>query len=273
MLRCLFGRLFHPWQSMENLVSIITPTYNCGRYIGAAIDSVLAQTHKDWEMLIVDDCSTDNTSSVVSAYHDPRIRYIRSNERMGAAMTRNAALRMAHGRWIAFLDSDDLWHPEKLERQIRFMEDNGYAFTYHAYREIDEESQPLGVTVSGIRHVSRLAMRCCCWPGCLTVMYDANVIGVVQIANMKKNNDFAIWLRVSQKADCHLLPQVLASYRRRTGSITPESTWVKIKWHYLLFRQSEGCSHIAAGFWTIMNILGNSMKKIFFRQKKRRSAT
>ena len=111
------------------LVSIIMPAYNCGRFIKESIDSVLAQTYTNWELLIVDDCSTDNTKAIVSTYDDKRIRYMRNPQNMGAALTRNKALREAKGRYIAFLDADDMWLPEKLERQIAFMQDNGFYFT------------------------------------------------------------------------------------------------------------------------------------------------
>ena len=112
-----------------DLVSIIMPAYNCGRFIRESIGSVLAQTYTNWELLIVDDCSTDDTETIVRAFKDPRMHYMRNEQNMGAALTRNRALREAKGRYIAFLDADDLWLPEKLEKQTAFMETNGYAFT------------------------------------------------------------------------------------------------------------------------------------------------
>lgn len=244
------------------LVSVIMPTYNCGRFIEESIRSVCSQTYKNWELLIVDDGSTDNTLDIVNTLNDPRIHYNRNEKHMGAAVARNQALREAQGRYIAFLDADDVWASEKLERQIAFMQHNGYAFTYHDYTEIDEDSKPLGVYVSGKKHVRSIDMKCCCWPGCLTVMYDANVIGQIQIQNIRKNNDSAMWLQAIQKADCYLLPENLALYRRRTGSITPDSIWKKIKWHYILFRQGAQMNPIASAFWMSMNIIGNSYKKI-----------
>ena len=244
------------------LVSIIMPAYNCGRFIKESIDSVLDQTYDTWELLIVDDCSTDNTKAIVSTYDDKRIRYMRNPQNMGAALTRNKALREAKGRYIAFLDADDMWLPNKLEKQLAFMQDKGYAFTYHNYIEINEESRPFGVLVSGKKHVRPFDMYSCCWPGCLSVVYDSERIGIIQIPDIRKNNDSAIWLQVIKKADCYLLPEVLAKYRRRTGSITPTSVWRKIGWHYILFRQGAGMNPIAAAFWMCINILGNSYKKI-----------
>ena len=119
---------------MNDLVSIIMPSYNTGAYIGNTIDSVLSQTHTDWELIIVDDCSCDNTDAVVASYHDTRIRYLKNEKNSGAAVSRNRALREAKGKYIAFLDSDDLWEPNKLETQLAYMKEKGYAFTYTDYR-------------------------------------------------------------------------------------------------------------------------------------------
>lgn len=248
------------------LVSIVTPTYNCARFISHTIESVLAQTYTNWEMLIVDDCSSDNTSEIVKTYaeKDLRIKYVCLEQNSGAAAARNKALHLAKGQWMAFLDSDDLWLPTKLERQLKFMLKNNYAFTYHEYSEISEEGTALNVTVSGKKHVGRLGMYSCCWPGCLSVIYQRERIGLIQIENIKKNNDTALWLKVIKKADCHLLKENLAYYRRRKGSITPPDIKTRIKWHYTLFREAEKMSPPASAFWMIMNVLGNSYKKLFF---------
>lgn len=250
-------------------VSIITPTYNCARFITETIKSVQAQTFTDWEMIISDDCSTDGTYKVVEPYlqSDNRIKYICNEKNSGAAITRNNALKVAKGRWIAFLDSDDLWMPEKLEHQIQFMKSNGYAFSYHDYVEISEDGRELGVYVSGKKRVSKFDMFACCWPGCLAVMYDANRIGVVQVNDVKKNNDTAMWLKVIQKSDCFLLNENLAKYRRRKGSITPPSIKDRILWHYRLFRDAEEMNPLFAAFWMCMNIVGNLCKKMFFVSK------
>lgn len=250
----------------SNLVSIITPTFNCGRFIAETIRSVQAQTYTEWEMIIVDDCSTDNTLQTLQPFMDadPRIRYYCNDRNSGAAISRNKALREARGRWIAFLDSDDLWQPTKLERQLAFMQQNNYAFTYHEYDEIDESSNPLGVHVGGKRRVSKFDMFACCWPGCLAVMYDRERIGLIQIEDVKKNNDTALWLEVVKKEPCYLLPENLALYRRRKGSITPVGIWGKIKAHYPLFHIAQHMSSPVAWFWTFMNVPGNLCKKIFY---------
>lgn len=248
------------------LVSIITPNYNCGRFIAQTVESVLAQTYPHWELLIQDDCSTDDSVAVAERYaaRDPRIKIEVNPRNCGAALTRNRALARARGRWIAFLDSDDLWMPRKLELQIAFMVRNGYAFTYHEYVEIDEADNELGVYVSGKKRVGRFGMYSCCWPGCLTVMYDAAKIGLLQIRDVKKNNDSAMWLKVIRKSDCFLLKENLACYRRRRGSITPPGIVARILWHYPLFREAEQMNPFRATFWMLVNVPGNLCKKLFY---------
>lgn len=251
----------------KDLVSIITPTYNCARYIGDSIRSVQAQTYRQWEMIIVDDCSTDNTQEVLKPFlaEDPRIIYMCNEKNSGAAVSRNRVLQQAKGRWIAFLDSDDLWHPTKLERQIQFMQENGYHFSYHNYSEIDEDSRETGVVVSGPKHIGHQGMLNFCWPGCLTVMYDADYIGLIQIADIKKNNDYAMWLKVSRKTTCHLLNETLAQYRRgRSGSISTHSYTTLIKWHYRLFKEAEGMNCFNASAMTIRNLFFGAIKKLVY---------
>lgn len=189
----------------DGLVSIIMPSYNTGNYIAESIQSVLNQTYENWELIIVDDCSTDNTDEIVASFKDERIKYFKNETNSGAALTRNRALREAQGEWIAFLDSDDLWMPEKLERQIKFMEKNGYVFSYHEYEKIDEKSEPLNVYVTGPDVVTKRKMYNYGYPGCLTFMYNTEAMGLIQINDIKKNNDYAILLQLCKKAGCYLL--------------------------------------------------------------------
>lgn len=248
---------------MGNSVSIIMPSYNTGRFISETIESVLAQSYSDWELIIVDDCSNDNTDDVVSQYlTDKRIRYIKNETNSGAAVSRNRALREAKGKWIAFLDSDDLWEPDKLETQIVFMEKNDYHFSYTNYIEIDEESSPNGKSVTGPKRISRHGMYNYCWMGCLTVMYDAEVVGLIQIEDIKKNNDYAIWLKVCKKANCYLLNENLARYRKRNGSISNHGYIKLIKWHYKLFREAEKNNPISSVVLTVRNLLFGVIKKV-----------
>ena len=248
---------------MDDLVSIIMPSYNTDKFIIETIKSVLAQTYTEWELLIVDDCSTDKTDEIVRSFlSDKRIKYFKNEKNSGAAASRNKALREAKGKWIAFLDSDDLWMPEKLEKQIRFMKNNGYYFSYTNYAEIDVEGKRNGITVTGPRKITKTGFYNYCWPGCLTVMYDRNAVGLVQIADIKKNNDYAMWLKVCQKADCYLLDEDLALYRRgRVGSVSTHSIKTMIGWHYKLYREAEGQNVIEAFISTIRNMVFGYYKK------------
>ena len=284
---------------MSSLVSIIMPSYNTAPYIAESIRSVIAQTYTDWELIIVDDASTDSTDDVVGKFTElaevntkdlsSKIHYLKNDRNRGAAYSRNRALREAKGRWIAFLDSDDLWATGKLEKQIAFMEKNGYAFSYTRYGEMDENGTPTGTIVSGPKRITKTGMYNYCWPGCLTVMYDREVVGDIQIAEIQKNNDYAMWLKICRKADCYLLDENLARYRKRTGSIThsqshpgaegdrihkapelAEGTKSKnlsrhlslIKWHYKLYREAEGMNPVASLFNTGRNLFFGVWKKM-----------
>lgn len=249
------------------LVSIITPTYNCGRFIAKTIECVLAQNYPHWEMLIIDDCSTDDTSEIVSQYNDPRIKYHCLERNSGAAIARNTALRIAQGQWIAFLDSDDLWSPDKLKLQLKFMVDNKYSFSYHKYSEIDDDGHPLNRIVTGPKNISHIGMLAYCWPGCLTVMYNRSVIGDLQIPDIKKNNDYAMWLLVSRKSSCHLLDETLAMYRKRIGSISNHSYMSLIKWHFRLFRLVNNSNPVMSSLYTVNNLFWGVFKKIFYVKK------
>jgi len=253
---------------MKDLVSIIMPSYNTARFIGETINSVLSQTYTNWELIIVDDCSTDNTDEVVGSFlSDERIRYLKNEKNSGAAVSRNYALREAKGKWIAFLDSDDIWLPEKLEKQIGFMTDNGYKFSYTNYEEIDENSVPLKRWVTGPKKIGKTGMYNYCWPGCLTVMYDYDTVGLVQIADIKKNNDYAMWLKVCKKAKCYLLNEKLSRYRRRSGSISNHGYTKLIKWHYKLYREAEGMNPVASAFFTVRNLFFGVWKKVAYVKK------
>lgn len=246
------------------LVSIITPSWNCGRFVEETLKSIQAQTYQNWEVLFQDDCSTDDTKEIVAkiAAEDSRIKYECNQKNSGAAITRNNALRRAKGRWIAFLDSDDLWTANKLEKQLEFMVNNGYHFSYTNYCEINEQSDDMGKLITGPKHVTKLGMYAFCWPGCLTVMYNREHVGLIQIADIKKNNDYAMWLKVCHKADCYLLDEYLAKYRRgRTGSISTHGYSTLIKWHYKLFRDAEDMNPVSAFVNTCVNLACGLYKK------------
>lgn len=257
---------------MYGKVSVIMPNYNCGKYLEETVNSVINQTYRNWELLIVDDCSTDNSVEVIKNLQskDDRIKLFINEKNSGAAASRNRAMREASGKWIAFLDSDDLWTPDKLEKQLSFMTEGGYKFSYTAYRQIDENSEPLNVLVTGPKKLTKRKMFKYCYPGCLTVMYDSTETGVVQIPDCIANgeNDYAIWLKVVKKYDCMYLSEILAEYRVRQSSLSHRSSKFKlIKNHYRLFKFSEERSAAGAFFCTIRNLFYGFWKKVVYVNK------
>ena len=228
---------------VEGLVSIIMPSWNTARFIAESIQCVIDQTYRNWELIIVDDCSTDNTDEVVKPFLvDKRVKYLHNEKNSGAALTRNKAMREAKGEWIAFLDSDDLWDPRKLEKQICFMKQWGYVLSYTEYEKIDEEDKPLNIYVSGPNVVNRRKMYNYDYIGQLTMMYSAKHFGLIQIKDIKKNNDYAIRLqlyRKDPKTEAHLLRENLAKYRVRKKSISHDKISKKLKSHYDLFHMCD----------------------------------
>ncbi len=251
---------------MNDLVSIITPSYNTAKYITDTIDSVLKQTYENWEMIIVDDCSTDNTDDVVQAYlTDTRIRYLKNEKNSGAAISRNYALREAKGKWIAFLDSDDTWAPEKLEKQIAFMKQNDYKFTCTDYRIcLNGEWMPYINTAPNITTKRKLYNYC--YFSTITVMYDREYVGLVQIADLKKNNDYAMWFQIIEKSPCYRLPECLSYYIKHDDSISGGSKWKLIKHHYILYRKGLRKGKFTAVVLTINNLFWGVIKKIKYKE-------
>lgn len=251
---------------IDGLVSIIMPSWNTGQFIAESIYSVIKQTYKNWELLIVDDYSTDNTDDVVASFQDERIKYFKNKKNKGAALTRNRAIREAQGEWIAFLDSDDLWVPTKLEHQINFMKKYNFIFSYHEYVKIDENSKPLNIYVSGPKVVTKKKMYNYGYPGCLTFMYNAKAIGLIQIKDIKKNNDYAILLKLCKKANCYLLKENLAQYRIRKKSISHDKLIKKLKSHYDLFHLCDEQIAPVALWYTCWNIFYSILKKFFYEK-------
>ena len=251
---------------MRNLVSIIMPSYNTANYISESINSVINQTYKNWELIIVDDCSTDNTDEIVNKFlKDGRIKYLKNEKNSGAAISRNKALREAKGRWIAFLDSDDLWVPEKLEKQINFMEKNGYFFTYTDYRT-NLNGKWLPYINTGPNTVNKTKIYNYCYFSTITVMYDQIKIGLIQIEDLKKHNDYAMWLKIIEKANCYRLPECLSYYIKHENSISSGSKLKLIKHHYILFRKGLKKGKILSGVFTIRNLFFGIIKKIKYRK-------
>lgn len=257
---------------VDGLVSIIMPSWNTAKFIVESIQCVIDQTYKNWELLIVDDCSTDNTDEVVKPFlGDKRIKYFKNEENLGAALTRNRAMREAHGEWIAFLDSDDLWMPGKLERQITFMRENSYTLSFTEYEKIDENSKPLNVYVSGPEKVNKHEIYNYDYIGQLTMMYSAKEFGLIQIKDIKKNNDYAIRLQLYKKSGtcAYLLKEDLAKYRVRKVSISHDKFRRKFKSHYDLFHICDEKPVVVAMWFACWNMVFGLMKKRNYENREK----
>lgn len=239
---------------MEELVSIVMPTYNCANFIEESIKSVLAQHHKNWELLIVDDCSTDNTKAVLAPYlaKYPNIRYTCLKKNSGPAVARSEALKQAKGDYVAFLDSDDLWTPNKLALQIDFMKQNKVFFSATGYELMSEDGRSRGVALIPPQKTNYDKMlRLSCPVGNLTVMYDRRVIGDQQVPSIKKRNDFALWLQTLHKTDaCYGMPDVLAKYRIRTSSIS-RNKLALLPYHWHLYHHIEKLGIIKSSWYIL----------------------
>jgi glycosyltransferase involved in cell wall biosynthesis len=231
-------------------VSIITPSHNCSAFISETIQSVLNQSFSDWEMIIVDDCSTDNSVEVIQSFVelDSRIKLIQLSENSGAAVARNRAIEAAQGRYIAFLDSDDLWLPYKLEKQLAFMQSNDYPFSYAAYDKIDENGQVFG-HIGVPEKVCYSDLLKMCSIGCLTAMYDTAYFGKVYMPLIRKRQDLGLWLRLLKRTDyAYGLNETLAQYRVRTDSISAnKANAAKFTWR--LYRDVEGLNLFKASYY------------------------
>lgn len=252
---------------MNDLVSIIMPNYNCEKYVAETIKSVLAQTYTNWELIFVDDCSTDNSIEVVRSFQDERIRILKNEKNSGAAVSRNYALREAKGEWIAFLDSDDLWLPEKLEKQLAFMKDNGYSFSYTDYTIVNAQGECLPYIFTGPKKVTRRKLYNYCYFSTITVLYKREDVGLVQIADLKKNNDYAMWFEALKNVDAYRFPVSLSVYCKRENSISSGSKFKLIKHHYILYRKGLKKSKIVSVFLTINNLFFGVLKKLFYKKK------
>ncbi len=245
----------------EKLVSIITPTYNCAKFIARTLDSVQAQTYQNWEMIIVDDRSQDNTKEIVEEYMktDSRIKYHLLDVNSGAAVARTIAMKLAQGTYMAFLDSDDIWMPDKLEKQIKWMEGNDYAFSCTAYEQIDEEDHPIGKIIKTVKKTDYNRLLLDCPVGNSTVMYNVEKMGKFEVPNIRKRNDDALWLQMLKKEEYIWgMPDVLMKYRIRQNSISSNKLSV-IKYHWILYRDIEHLSVIRSAFhicyWCVIKVL------------------
>lgn len=241
----------------NGLVSIITPLHNAEDFIGETIESVLSQSYTHFEMLIVNDHSTDSSQKIVEDYckKDSRIK-LYDSDGYGAAVARNLALRKAQGEFIAFLDSDDLWLSNKLERQLAFMNDKEIDFSYTPYEYIDEHSKPLGIVREVPETIDYHSSLVGCRIGCLSVVYRHEKAPHIQTADLKKRNDDALWLRIFKHIDKgYRLNEVLCLYRKSSNSLSSGSKLKLLGHHYRLYRINEGFGVLKSLLYTFSNVL------------------
>ena len=256
----------------KGLVSIIMLSHGDGSYVVDSVKSILAQTYQNWELLFVAK-TNDETLESLSSLRDEDVKIQKmagkvltdsfSNSRIKVSYIvgqdndtprRNAALANAKGRWMAFLDPGDIWEPTKLEKQIGFMEEHGYTFSYTQYGIIDKDSHERGFVIGGKDRVTYQDMMKCCWPAYLTVMYDAEKVGRLQLRNLKGNNDYALWLMASEESDCYLLKENLAKFRTKWGMLGKFLLTNGIKWRYEVYRMELRRNPIVACLMTIRNM-------------------
>ena len=248
-------------------VSIITPLYNCTNFLDTTLNSILSQTYQNWEVIMVDDLSSDDSVSKaqVFAEKDHRIKLIQLEKNSGAAVARNKAIEAATGRFIAFLDSDDLWHPQKLEKQINFMLKNNYAFSYTAYEKIDEKDKVFEY-VGAPHQLSYKQLLKTNEIGCLTVIYDTKHLGKVYMPTETKREDYATWLSILKKTDyAYGMPEILGQYRVYANqSSAKKGKMAKENWK--LYRHIENLSVIKSvyyfGHYAIRGVLRTKLPKL-----------
>jgi teichuronic acid biosynthesis glycosyltransferase TuaG len=248
--------------SQDVLVSIITPTYNAEKFIENTMKSVQAQTYENWEMIIVDDCSTDNTVEIIQNFiqSDDRIKLKVLENNSGASVARNTAIQLAKGKFVAFLDSDDLWLPTKVEKQIDFMLQNDLAFSFTSYRVITEEGEQTDRVIRVPQKMGYQDLLKNTIIGCLTVMLDIEKVGKVQMPLIRTRQDFALWLSILKRGfHAYGLQDELALYRQVQGSIS--SNKIKAaKQNWKVYREIEKLGTFKS-IWYFTNYAWNAYMK------------
>lgn len=240
----------------QPLVSIITPCYNSEVFIEGTIKSVINQTYENWEMLITDDGSIDNSIKIIESYisKDSRIKLFKIKN-SGAAVARNTSIKHALGKYIAFLDSDDLWFSKKLEKQILFMEKNNHALTYTSYQKITEEGIKCGGVMNFHKSLTYSNMLKSNKIGCLTAVYNQELLGKVYMPLIRKRQDYALWLKILKKTPhAYGIDEYLASYRIRIFSISSKKTEM-LKWNWKLFREIERKNMLYSFYYVLCNVV------------------
>lgn len=231
---------------MEYKVSVITPAYNSEKYIAKTIESVQAQTYQNWEMIIVDDCSTDSTREIVEkiSASDPRIQLLCQEKNAGAGAARTRSMRESTGRFIAYLDADDIWKPEKLEKQVKFMIDNNYGFSCASYEVIDDNGKKKGKEVHMLPKVDYVGFLTNNLLQTVGIMVDTEIVDkeLLVMPDIRRRQDAATWLQILKAGhECYGIDEVLAEYRRAEGSLS-SNKFKAVKGIWELYRDIEHLS-------------------------------
>ena len=256
---------------ISGLVSIVTPMYNSEKFIGDTIESVIAQSYDKWEMIIVDDKSTDSSVDIVEnvILKNKKIKLIKNEKNEGAAVSRNIALGHTCGEYIAFLDADDIWNCDKLLKHITFMEEFDVGFTYSNYGFIDIDGSFLDYYMTAPKEINRFSMLLGNKVGCLTVVSRSEYFDFNIPRSIKKRNDYAMWLKVLRKTNGYLVDDILASYRITNTGISSGSKIRLLKHHYKVFRISEEFGIVKSLFLTTINGISYLHNKTRVRRIKK----
>ena len=230
------------------LVSVIIPTFNSAQFIAEAIHSVQKQTYANWEIIVVDDCSTDATLALISDLItiDNRIQLFQLAVNSGTGVARNLGLEKAKGKYIAFLDADDLWKPHKLEKQLEWMHAHQLPFTFSFYDCIDEVGNSMNREVQAPRTLTYNQLFFCNYVGNLTGIYEVDFFGKIPISSIRKRQDWMLWLTILKKIKtAKPVPESLASYRIRANSISTAKVNL-LQYNYAVYRQFHGYNAIVA---------------------------
>lgn len=262
-------------EKQSKLVSIITPAYNAEKFIAETIESVLKQTYSNWEMIIVDDRSRDRTIEIIKEYQkkDRRIKLIKLEKNSGSAIARNTAMDQSKGKYLAFLDSDDLWLPEKLEKQVAFMENKNIAFSFTRYVRVREDGTETTMISKVPEIVTYEDLMKQCVIGCLTVMLDREKIGNMRMVNIRTRQDYAFWLKILRNGYlAYGYPEILAHYRLVENSISSNKVQAA-KRNWYVYRSIEKHNLPRAlwyfanyGFRSVTDLIRYKVKEI--KQKK-----
>lgn len=229
---------------MENnndLISIILPVYNASKFIDDTINTVLEQTYTNFELLLVNDCSIDDSVEKIKKYKDKRIKLINNDKNSGAAITRNNGIKEANGKFICFLDADDLWDKTKLEKQINFMKEKDCEFSFTGYEFANENGIPNGkkVFVPKMLDYKQSLKNTTIWTS--TVMLNMARLSKddIYMPNVRRGQDTATWWKILKKIDCaYGLNEILSYYRRTNNSLSANKlTALKRTWN--LYRNVE----------------------------------